>query len=173
MDETSSSPTEQQSNIENALMIQLRSGANWLYWIAGLSMINSLSAIFGSDIYFVVGLGFNFIVTAVVLAVNGIEISQAEFAVKLVIFILNAIAAGMFVLFGFYANKRYAWAFITGMVLYALDGLIFLALGDYLSIAFHGLALFFIFKGYKASTNLNKLEIEAGITKSGLAQPIK
>ena len=36
---------------------QLKSGASWFYWIAGLSLINSISAASGSSWRFIVGLG--------------------------------------------------------------------------------------------------------------------
>ena len=40
------------------------------------------------------------------------------------------------------------------MVLYALDGLLFLLVGDWISIAFHAFALVCIGKGYQALRSL-------------------
>ncbi|MBN1397227.1 MAG: hypothetical protein JXA06_04260 [Bacteroidetes bacterium] len=173
MNENIPSSEEQHQKIQNAAA-QLKSGASWFYLIGGLSIVNSLVFVFGADLFFVIGLGFNYVVTAVVLAAgNTTEAGQIDIVLKLIIFVLNAAAAGVFLVFGYFANKKYAWAFITGAILYALDGLIFLAVGDYLSLIFHGIALFFIFKGYKASIDLKKMETEAKFTESGLAQPIK
>ena len=50
-----------------------------------------------------------------------------------------------------------AWSFITGMVLYGLDGLIYLAIGDLFPVAFHAFALWGIFRGYKAMKELEDI----------------
>ena len=44
------------------------------------------------------------------------------------------------------------------MVLYGLDALIFLWVADYMSIAFHGFALWGIYKGLKALKLLAEVE---------------
>src|SRR6478672_6161125 len=43
---------------------RVRAGAKWFYWIAALSLVNSLVAIFGGQFHFVVGLGITSIVDA-------------------------------------------------------------------------------------------------------------
>ena len=40
---------------------------------------------------------------------------------KIVAFIFDVIAAGIFILFGVFSRKRYRWAFVVGMILYAID----------------------------------------------------
>ena len=37
-------------------LAQLKSGANWFYWIAGLSLINSAIFVFGGNVNFIAGL---------------------------------------------------------------------------------------------------------------------
>jgi hypothetical protein len=37
----------------------------------------------------------------------------------------DVVVAGVFVLFGVFATKKHLWAFIVGMILYALDGMFF------------------------------------------------
>src|SRR5207248_4164866 len=74
--------------------------------------------------------------------------------------VLDLGVAGTFVLFGFLARKGYTWAFIAGMGLYALDALIFLLAQYWLAIAFHGLILFYLFAGLKASLELGKLRAQ-------------
>ena len=39
------------------LRAQMQSGARWFYWIAGLSLINSIAAVSGSNWSFLAGLG--------------------------------------------------------------------------------------------------------------------
>lgn len=41
------------------------------------------------------------------------------------------------VFFGVFANKKHQWAFVTGMVLYALDAAIYVLFQDWLGVAFH------------------------------------
>ena len=123
-----------------------RSGAGWFYWIAGLSLINSISMLSGSGWGFIVGLG----ITQVI---DGLA-SELGSSGRLVALMLDLLAAGVFVFFGVFANKRYAWAFIVGMVLYALDGLIFVLVGDWLSAGFHVFVLLCILAGFSANQKL-------------------
>ena len=128
--------------IEEKLKIekQFQSGADWFFWIAGLSLINSIILLAGSEWGFIIGLGITQIIDAIGLLIA----EEIGIAGKIISFIFDIIAAGIFVLFGVFARKRYKWAFITGMALYAIDGLIFLLVQDFLSIGFHIFALFFM-----------------------------
>lgn len=121
---------------------KLKSGASWFYWIAALSLINSLAALSGSDWRFIVGLGITQIVDGFGEGIGG--------GGKIVALILNLIVAGLFVLFGVFANKNHVWAFVTGMVLFALDGLIFVLVQDWLGVGFHVFVLFMLFRGMQA-----------------------
>jgi len=127
-----------------------RSGAGWFYWIAGLSLINSISMLSGSTWGFIIGLG---ITQAFHRFAGGFGNSGL-----LVALVLDLLAAGLFVLFGSLANKRHAWAFIVGMVLYALDGLVFIADRDWLSVGFHVFVLFCILAGFSANQRLKALQ---------------
>ncbi|MCB0496003.1 MAG: hypothetical protein KDC79_07690 [Cyclobacteriaceae bacterium] len=119
----------------------VKSGANWFYWIAGLSLINSIMVYSGSNYSFILGLGFTQIVDGVVYELLGSSFSILGF-------VFNVIVIGIFVTFGFYANKFSKSAFIAGMIVYGLDALIFLLVGDWLGLGFHVFALFMIFKGF-------------------------
>jgi hypothetical protein len=55
-------------------------------------------------------------------------------------------------------------------VLYALDGLLFLLVQDWLSLAFHAFALFCIFGGHSALKRLRQLQPEPAETMS--SEPI-
>lgn len=128
---------------------QFKSGANWFFWIAGLSIVNSVVILTGGAWSFIIGLGVTQIIDVI-----GYEMGSIGTAVALG---LDMLAAGVFVLFGALARKGYAAAFITGMVLYALDGLIFFAVADWLSVGFHAFALFCIFSGLTARRRLTDL----------------
>ena len=130
-----------------AAIAKLKSGASWFYWIAGLSLVNSIAAISGGDWRFILGLGITQVIDAIV--------DRASGGAKAVVLFLDLLVAGGFVLFGVFAHKRHQWAFITGMVLFGLDGLIFLLVQDWLGIGFHVFVLYCLFRGLKACRQLN------------------
>jgi hypothetical protein len=84
--------------------------------------------------------------------------SQVGAAGKGVALVLDLLAAGVLVLFGFFANKGHAWAFIIGMILFALDGVIFLLAQDWLRVGFHAFVLFCLVRGFLACR-----ELKAGV----------
>lgn len=131
----------------SAAAAQLKSGASWFYWIAGLSIINSIIALTGSGVGFILGLGITQFIDAFAQSLEG--------SGKMVAIFLDVVAAGIFVLFGVFANKRHTWAFIVGMLLYALDGLLFLLVQDWLGLGFHAFALFCLFRGFQACRALH------------------
>ena len=61
--------------------------------------------------------------------------------------IINGFVAGVLLLFWNFARKGEKWAFIVGMALYAVDGLILLSLKDVLGTAFHAYALYRMYRG--------------------------
>lgn len=131
------------------LRTRSRSGANWFYWIAGLSLLNSLSGLIGSRFQFVIGLGITQFADGLVKG------SGANPGLGLA---FDLFAAGMFAMFGYLCSQRMTRAFYVGMILYLLDGLLFLLFKDVISIGFHLYALFWIFRGMKANEELLKLE---------------
>ena len=135
---------------------QFRRGVSWFYWIAGLSLVNSVIWLTGSEWSFIVGLGATQLVDGLFIAI--IEDTQVTEAIKFAAFGIDLLIAGLYVLIGFLGLKRFKAIIIMGMVFYALDGLFFLLVGDFLSIAFHGYALFCIFGGLKALNQLKQLE---------------
>jgi len=66
----------------------------------------------------------------------------------------NLCVVGMFVLFGWFAYRARVWAFVAGMIIYALDGFMFVIFGDYISFGFHIFVLYFVFRGYQAAKQL-------------------
>lgn len=134
------------------LMAQSNNGSSWFWWITALSLINSIAALSGGNWRFFAGLGITQVVDEIVKAT---ELGTTGTAIA---FIFDLLIAGLFFIFGLLARKRYHWAFILGMIVYALDALIFLIAQEFLSIAFHAFALFQIYKGFAASKKLSSLE---------------
>lgn len=133
-----------------ALLQQVKSGANWFYWIGALSLVNSAISHFGGSISFVVGLGISQVADVILrhFGTGGMVIAIA----------FDVFVASICALFGWLANKRMQWAFWLGMALYAVDGLIYVYAKDFLSIAFHVYALFFMFKGAQAAGAIRRME---------------
>ena len=135
---------------------RMKRGANNFYWIAALSVINSILSMTGSGTYFVIGL-------AVTLMVDGMTIGLSESLpdvsaiVKIIGLVLSILIAGVFALFGFFASQGKRWAFLVGMVLYGLDGLIMLAFADWIGVLFHGFFLWGLFGGWRALGELQKM----------------
>ena len=113
---------------------QIISGARWFWWIAGLSLVNTVMVHSGAEISFVIGLGFTLIADAMFQSLKPIA------------FAIDAVALGVFFLFGMLAAKGRMWAFVTGIVFYVLDAGIYLVFQDWMPLAFHGLALFYLVK---------------------------
>jgi len=123
-----------------------RAGAKWFYWIAGLSMINSIVVLTGGNLHFVVGLGITSVVDALAKRVGS--------AGGVLDIIINGCMAGVFALFGVFALKMQKWAFVVGMAFYAMDGLLLLGARDILGVAFHAYVLFALYRGFTAAKQL-------------------
>ena len=119
---------------------QIGSGANWFYWIAGLSFINLLIMLGDGNIHFIVGSSFVEFCAAV-----GKEGGSVGYVGSF--FVL-----GLFLFLGRFANRPVKWAFMLGMVVYALDGFLYVAFEDILPALFHVYVLFRLYKGMSAVT---------------------
>ena len=127
----------------------VKNGANWLFAIGGLSIINSLLTGFGFSVSFVVGLGITQVIDAIYYEFGGSSIILFFFTI-----IINVMIASVFFILGIYAKKAQAWAFLVSMIFYGFDTLLLLLAEYWLGIAFHVFALFGIFTGYKSLRSL-------------------
>ena len=87
-----------------------RGGAQWFYWIAGFSLVNSLSAIFGGHLFFLTGLAVSHSVDllAKYLGSVGPYVSLG----------LNLVIAFFFCGFGYLATHGSRAVFLLGIILY-------------------------------------------------------
>jgi hypothetical protein len=125
-----------------ALTQRMKSGAGWFYWIAGFSVVNTICVLTGQNWGFALGL-------AATAYLDGMAAGMGSGA-SLVPIILNVLVVTMVVLFGFFAGKGHAWAFILGMVVLVLDTALTGLFEMWMSLALHLFALFCIFAGYRA-----------------------
>lgn len=151
-------------NIEKDVEIRIRteneykSGARWFYWIAAMSIINEVS--------FQIHMSWNFAI--------GLGITQATnvfFQNGVVSGIVTLILAGVFLFFGKMAHKGYIWAFRAGMIVYSLDGMLFVLVKDYIGFGIHVFALYFMYRGMKAYKKLvamNSQELDVNEAESAV-----
>jgi len=122
-----------------------RSGGQWFYWIAGLSLINAAIGFAGGEWRFILGLGMTQIVQELA------QVGSAGMKAGLV----GLAVVVVFAILGQRAILGHGWAFVLGMTLYALDGGIFLLIRDWAGAGFHAFALLMITRGYVASRRLS------------------
>lgn len=139
------------------LEARVRSGGRWFYWIAGLSLANTVIALVNGGIGgFALGLGVTFILDNVMCGAKEFNI-PANLA--LLCIPVNLVIAGIYAALGYFACKTTRWAFIVGLVLYSLDTLLIVLslLGGsmlFISALIHVVALVAIAGGIGASGQL-------------------
>lgn len=138
--------------VEQKLQLQkaVQGAAGWFFWIAGLSVINSIIIMSEGEFNFIFGLGITQVIDVI--------IQQADMLLKVIGYGINLFAIAAFAVFGYFARQRYKWAFIVGLVLYALDGLLFLFIQDWLGVGFHVFAAIMIFSGFSKIDQLKAQE---------------
>lgn len=136
----------------------MQSGARWFYWVAGLSLINAIAAAAQSNWSFLAGLGVTQFISALASLLSK---DMGDSSVVMVIaFILNLLVAGFFVFLGVFAYKGHTWAFIVGLVIYALDALTFLVAQLWFPLAFHAFVIYCLYRGLAANLKVKQLEAE-------------
>jgi len=119
---------------------RLNSSSGWFIWIGILSVVNSVMILTGAGFHFILGLGVTQVIDA---------FSRAVGSAGLVLdLIINGGIVGIFVLFWYFAKQGHKWAFIVGMGLYSIDGLLLLVGHAFLDAAFHLWVLYRLYQGY-------------------------
>src|SRR5215207_8255302 len=91
-------PEQEQIAADNYELInRARGGANWFYWIAGLSVVNSLIFLFGGNLSFFAGLGVTQIIDQIVFQLSP---GEGLGIIKVIGFAFDLIVAGVFLLCG-------------------------------------------------------------------------
>lgn len=156
------SPSPAPEKLDHAAIAQsdpsIMSDASWFWWIAGLSLVNTIMIHSGSERSFAVGLGFTLVVDALLQNV------------KPVAFAIDLLAIGSIAGLGWFARKGHVWAFVTGAILYGLDTLIYLAGFAWIAIIFHVVAVGFLIRGARKLSAAIK-EARAGGPVAAVAPP--
>jgi len=139
-----SQPSAPPSAEQQALERQRRGGGQWFYWIAGLSLINAVLAFSGQQWRFILGLGVTQIVQEMTASGSAGTIGGLVGVALIVVFAV----------LGQRAVLGHSWAFLLGMILFGLDGLLFVLIQDWIGVGFHAFALLMIGRGYAAARQL-------------------
>lgn len=135
-----SSTAPSASSVDRAAVAQanpkVQGGARWFWWIAGLSLVNTVVLLSGGNFNFVVGLAVTQIFDALFQSIKPLAV------------IFDVLALGFFFGAGYFARQGHVWAFAVGGIAYLVDGVIFGFFGDWLPVAFHIYVLFFIYAGW-------------------------
>jgi len=120
-------------------LTRISTGPACFYWIAALTILNSLVVISGGSLHFAIGLGLT----------AGIDVRARELGLigTVLDLLISGTIAGIFWVLGNLAGKRIRWAFLAGIALYGFDGLVCLAANDILGAALHAYTIFAISRG--------------------------
>jgi len=117
-------------------------GYSWFLWIAILSIINSIDFAIHNKLFFICGLGIVQVVDEIM------NMAKGHFVI--IGLIINLLLPSVFIVFWYYAKKKQQWAFLTGIIVYGLDTIIFIINRDWWSVGFHVFVLALISGGYES-----------------------
>jgi hypothetical protein len=125
----------------------IKGSGSWFWWVAGLSIANSVAAMLELKYGMILGLGLGQFIDAMFFYdAEGNSLDPSLLARGVHLF-LTACVVGVFVILGWFARRFSVAAFVTGMVLYALDALLFVLVGDWVAVGFHAFVLFMLWGG--------------------------
>ena len=137
------------------LLRRAKGGINWFYWVAGLSIINTIIFVTGRMPNYFLGLGVVQLVDINAAAVaNGTEIAPL---MRWVAGAMDLLLASIFLLFGYRGQRSYRSWIVAGIALYALDGLIFLVFSVWLGVIFHAFVIYSLVRGLRAMDELKRI----------------
>lgn len=122
-----------------AVNSRVMSGADQFYWIAGLGTLSAL--LYGTNLAasFPLGVALTQLLTG--LSRDMALPSRAVAALAVLAFL------GVFLAAGYFGRKGEMWAFILGGAVYLADAVLFIILGDWISVAVHAFFLYYILRG--------------------------
>lgn len=123
-------------------------GSMWLAAVAGVTLANVMLSLLDSTWRLFVGLMSARLILHFMKDAGAWQYVAGTF--------ICLALAGVFALLWTYARRGHAWAFLTGLVLYALDFLLNLLGPRPFTVGFQLVGLFFILQGYRAARAMLK-----------------
>ncbi len=131
----------------------------------GLSLVNTVLLVAQSNWSFLGGLGITVLAAGIAVQVGGTIAQVIGFGI-------NLWAAGLFVFLGFNARKGLKWAFITGMIFYAVDALLVLWIQAWLMLAFHGYIFYRLYEGFSSCNDLHAFDRKPAVAYPPAPPPL-
>lgn len=128
-------------------------GANWFFWLAALSVINSLVVYFVDIRNTPFAFGLTQWIDGTTGALNRQGVNPPLTTMALIV---NLLIAAAFAGFGYIARRGNDVVFLIGIIVYAVDAMLSLGLKDFFGFAFHLVGLFFLFRGLLASRHVRE-----------------
>ena len=123
---------------------EVRQAAYWFFGIAALSIINSF--ILSKGHFFVLGLALSQLIDGAVFELTGEQ--------NLLFSFLPAIA---FVILGIVGMRLQRWAFIAGILVYAVDGLIYFLFQEWVAGGIHVFILYKLYQGFRSANEYQEI----------------
>jgi len=123
-------------------------GADWFFWIAILSLINSLIVFYYQTPNTPLALGITRWLDG---TTSGFNASMTTGGL-----VTNLFVAAVLVVFGLLARRGSDIAFVVGIFLYVIDAMLVIGLRDFFGFGVHLIALFFLVKGLLASRHIRE-----------------
>ena len=139
----------QNAGIRALLTQRMHRGASWFFTIAVLSGVNTVLQISNAKVHFILGLGITDVVDHIARGrgQNGM----------IAMILIDGLFVVMLVLCGVWARHGSQASFMVGMIAYGLDGVLLLVYGGWIEGLVHGYALWRLWDGYAACSELDKL----------------
>ena len=115
----------------------VRRAGSWFFWVAALSVVNSVAAATNMSFRMLLGLGITQVLDVLFPAGQSVQL------------MLLALVLGFFVLAGYFATRRFSlpW-YLAGMIVYGADALLCMWIADWAAVAFHAFVLYMLWGGF-------------------------
>lgn len=126
----------------------VKKAANWFYWKAGLTVVNSILAIAGVYWQFFLGLTLPQLFHGILIGISEMSPDTNVKPFQGIVLLLSLFGSGLVGFFGYQAKQAKKWAFILGIVIFAFDGLLYLLTLSVFGILIHGYAIYSLKKAF-------------------------
>jgi len=136
--------TEKKEQLEQKRLIL--GGTSWFLWIGILSALNLIALIIHQNLQFIAGLGINYLILGMmegIRRVTGVNLMLLGYT-------LTFLVSGLFIFIWKKSKQENKSIYLTGLIIYGLDTIIFVFTKEWFSLGFHVFALLMLGNGYNA-----------------------
>ncbi|BCM93918.1 hypothetical protein IAD21_05813 [Abditibacteriota bacterium] len=150
-------PASLEANEGLAALVKTHSrGANWFFWIVGLSLVNAFLISGGSDKVMAIGANATLIMDYIAKEEIAKSASMAG-TLRGVEVIFDVLVLGFYAFCGLMAVRGRVWGFYVGMTVFALDTIVSVISVDVIGGLLHAWALFCMWQGVSALKQIHAL----------------